>query len=162
MKPRLASAADVPAIVTVTNRAYRVEDFFVIGDRTNERDIREKIAMGYQFLVVDADDRLAGSVYYEIRGPRGYFGMLAVDPDWQKRGIAKLLLDEIEARCRVAGCAHLDMDIVNLREELPAFYEKMGFRPVATAPFPHPPKLKRAAHMILMTKPLGAGPDPIR
>ncbi len=155
MVTRRATAHDITAIVRVVNRAYRVEDFFVIGDRTDESDIRERIARpGACFLVIDDGDRLAGSVYVELRGRRGYFGLLAVDPDRRKQGVARSLVDAVQDHCRAAGCLDLDMDIVNLRQELPAFYAKLGFTPVATAPFPHPNKLKRDAHLVLMTKPL--------
>lgn len=52
--PRVATRADVSEIVRVTNVAYRVEDFFIDGDRTCADEVSEKIARaGCCFLVVD-------------------------------------------------------------------------------------------------------------
>ena len=157
MMPRPATTDDVAAIVRLVNAAYRVEDFFVRGDRTSEEDVRARLAASNgAFLVMDTpgDDTLAGAVYVEIRGDRGHFAMLAVDPAREKQGIARSLVRAVEAHCLEAGCRHLDIDVVNLRRELPPFYEKLGFAPRGTAPFPDTAKLRRAAHVVLMTKPL--------
>jgi GNAT superfamily N-acetyltransferase len=155
--PRRAGPKDVPEIVRVVNRAYRVEDFFVTGDRTDQRDIAERMSNPDAcFLVIDDGSCLDASVYVEVRGKRGYFGLLAVDPERQGGGLARALIAAVEDHCRAAGCQDLDMDIVDLREELPAFYAKLGFTAVATTPFPHPVKLKREAKLVLMTKSLTA------
>lgn len=161
MIARTATADDVAALVLVINAAYRVEDFFVHGDRTSEEDVRARLTdPNGAFLVVDApgDNTLAGAVYVEIRGDRGHFAMLAVDPARQKQGIARTLVLAVEAHCLAAGCRYLDIDVVNLRRELPPFYDKLGFVPQGTAPFPDATKLRRAAHVVLMTKPLVVNP----
>ena len=38
------------------------------------------------------------------------------------------IFDAIEAHFRAAGCVALDIDVVELREELPAFYARLGVR----------------------------------
>ncbi len=155
----MATQGDIAALVRLINAAYRVEDFFINGDRTNERDVRARIeAPGAAFLVIDgpAGTGLAGAVYVEIRGSRGYFGLLSVDPARQKQGLGRALVDAVTSHCRAAGCRVLDIDVVNLRQELPAFYEALGFVPAGTAPFPDPSKLTRPAHLVMMTKPLAA------
>jgi GNAT superfamily N-acetyltransferase len=156
--PRLAAAADVPALARVINRAYAVEHFFVAGARTSEADIARRLANANAvFLVVDdpaAPRELAGAVYVEIRGERGYFAMLAVDPRSQGRGLGRFLVTAAEEHCRAAGCAFMDIEVVNLRAELPAFYAKFGYAPYATTPFRSPERLLRDAHLVVMTKPL--------
>ena len=155
--PRFATAADISELVRVINRAYRVEDFFVSGDRTDEADIRRRLDIPCsQFLVIDSGlaNTLAACVFVELRGARGFFALLAVDPVHQGQGLARRLVEAVEAHCRAAGCTSVDLDVVNLREELPAFYDRLGFKPIATAPFPDPHKLKRDAHLVLMSKPL--------
>lgn len=155
MVTRYATRNDIPEIVRIINSAFRVEDFFVNGDRTNEHDIALRMAdTDVRFLVVDADDSgtLSGVVIVDVHGRRGHFAMLSVDPPFQGRGIARVLMNAVEEYCRAAGCESLDLDVVNLREELPAFYEAMGFAPVDTAPFPDTSKLRRDAYMVRMTK----------
>ena len=155
--PRVAVPQDVPELVRVINLAYRVEDFFVNGDRTNDADVRDRMAKpNAAFLVLESAEpgRLAAAVYTEIRGERGYFGMLAVDPAAQKSGLGRALIGTVEDRCRAAGCVVLDIEIVNLREELPPFYRRFGFAPTGETPFTDPHKLKRPAHLVVMTKTL--------
>jgi GNAT superfamily N-acetyltransferase len=154
---RLANTGDVPELARVINAAYTVEEFFLAGSRTSERELREKLAQpGSGFLVIDGrpPGRLAGAVYVELRGSHGYFGLLAADPEHQGEGLGRVLVEAAEAHCRRAGCTVLDIDVVNLRLELPAFYAKFGFQPRGTAPFPATEKLKRPAHLVLMSKPL--------
>jgi GNAT superfamily N-acetyltransferase len=158
VETRAAQASDVPELVRVINRAYRVEEFFVRGERTDAAQIRERLMRaGASFLVVDdleTPRRIAACVYVERRDDRGYFGMLAVDPDRQRLGLGRLLAQAAEDHCRTQGCRFLDISVVNLRRELPAFYARLGFAPFATAPFHDPDKLTRPAHLVLMTKPL--------
>jgi GNAT superfamily N-acetyltransferase len=154
---RYATTDDIPEIVRIINAAFRVEDFFIDGDRTNEADISARMAEpDVRFLVIDSPEPgvLAATVMMDIHGGRGHFGMLSVDPPFQGKGLSRLLMKAVEERCREAGCSDLDIEIVNLREELPAFYAANGFVPVSTEPFPEQRKLRRDAHMVRMTKPL--------
>jgi GNAT superfamily N-acetyltransferase len=160
---RAATPSDVPALVRIINLAYRVEDFFINGNRTSDEDIRAKMAKpGAAFFVMDAPaDRSAGvasslvaAAYFEIRGDRGYFAMLSVDPAHQKQGLARRLIEHMEERSRAAGCRALEIEVVDLRAELPAFYKRLHFTPVGRAPFPDPHKLTRPAHLVLMSKEL--------
>jgi GNAT superfamily N-acetyltransferase len=157
MRHRVATSDDAPALVHLINAAYRVEDFFIDGDRTSERDVRARLAApGASFLVIDgpAAGQPAGAVYVEIRGTRGYFGLLSVDPGRQKQGLGRALVQAAEAHCRAAGCRDMDIDVVNLRRELPAFYSGLGYIATGTAPFPDRAKLTQEAHLVVMTKPL--------
>jgi len=156
---REATQADIPEIVRIINSAFRVEDFFIDGDRTNEADIAaHMVEPDVRFLVVDAPEpgALAATVMMDVHDDRGHFAMLSVDPASQGRGLSRLLMSAVEERCRQAGCHALDIEIVNLREELPAFYAANGFVPVATLPFPDSRKLRRDAHLVRMTKRLSA------
>jgi GNAT superfamily N-acetyltransferase len=90
----------------------------------------------------------------DVHGDRGHFAMLSVDPPFQGKGLSRLLMNAVEERCREAGCSALDIEIVNLREELPAFYAANGFAPIDTVPFPDVRKLRRDAHLVRMTKSL--------
>ena len=155
--PRLASRFDIAEIVRVINAAYRVEDFFIDGNRTSEGDIAQRMATpGVSFLVVDDDARghLVAAVAVDVLDGRGHFAMLSVDPDHQGKGLARSLMSAIEDHCRSAGCTELDIEVVNLREELPAFYTAFGYTPSGTAPFTPPEKLTRPAHLVRMTKKL--------
>ena len=154
----MAAPADVPEIVRVTNDAYVVESFFIDGTRTDEDEVRRLIAQPQSvFFVVDdaaMAGRLRASVYAEIIGTAGYFAMLAVDPSHQGTGLARRLIQRVEHHCRAAGCTRLDFDMINLRTELPAFYERFSFVQVGTAEMGDRHKLKQPCYRITMSKPL--------
>lgn len=154
---RRAIPGDVPALARVINAAYKVEEFFLNAPRTSEADLRAKLGSARSvFLVLDGREpgTLAGAVHVELRGDRGYFGLLSVDPARQGEGLARMLVEAAEAHCRAAGCVALDIDVVNLRTELPAFYAKFGLLPVSTAAFPAHEKLTQPVHLIVMSKAL--------
>lgn len=154
---RLAVTSDAGALTRLINSAYRVEAFFIIGDRIAEPEVLTRIeGDDSDFLVVDAAAAggLSGAVYVERRAERGYFGLLSVDPDVQGTGLGRILVEAAEAHCRAAGCGALEIDIVNLRTELPSFYAKFGFTPVGVTPFPTPGKLKQPVHLVQMRKSL--------
>lgn len=159
--PRDATVDDADELVRVINLAYRVEDFFIHGDRTDRGDVLARLSRpGAGFLVTEAGapGRLAAAVYLELRGTIGYFGLLSVDPAAQRRGHARRLIAAVEARCAAHGCTSVEIDVVDLRTELPPFYAALGYRPAGTAPFKDAHKLKRPATMVVMRKPL-AGRD---
>jgi GNAT superfamily N-acetyltransferase len=157
MNTRYATSKDIRELVRVINLAYRVEDFFIDGDRTNAADVKSRMETpGACFIVVDADnpDSLAAAVFVDVHDKRGHFAVLSVDPAFQGKGLARTLIDAVEDHCRRAGCHSLDLEVVNLRAELPPFYAKFGFKPSGTSPFTDTDKLKQPAHLDLMTKAL--------
>ena len=153
---RTANIGDLPAIVDVTNRAFRAERFCVTGDRTEAADIRQRFATGIFFLIDDPSDRapLLGSVFCSVENSRGYLGLLSVDPDAQGQGHARTLVAAVEQHCRQAGCNFLDITVVNVRNELFPFYAKLGFAAIDVLPFPLPARALQPLHLVKMTKPL--------
>lgn len=155
LRIREAAAADAAELATLINLAYRVEDFFIDGNRTDAEDVIAHLRSGL-FLIAEQDARLVGAVYVELRGDaRGYFGMLSVDPAVQGGGIGRKLIAAAENLCRARGCRIMELQVVDLRTELPPFYRRFGYEVSGTAPFPDVAKKKRACAFILMSKPLG-------
>jgi len=152
IRVRKAEVTDAGAIAALVNQAFLVERFFVDGDRTDPDEVRELMARS-GFLCAEIEGELVGCVFVEVRGARGYFGMLSVSPQRQKLGIGRFLVDQTEAFFRAAGCAAVDIKIVHLRRDLPPFYRALGYRETGTEPFDDD-SLTQAAHFVLMSKPL--------
>jgi len=150
MKVHVAEAHEALELLRVTNAAYQVEKFFIDTDRLDPKRLAALLSKGV-FLVTDA---MTGCVYVELRGDRAYFGPLSVDPERQGLGTGKLLVRSAEDYARAHGCRHMDLRIVNLRNELPAFYRKLGYAETGTEPFPENEPTRLPCHLICMTKQL--------
>jgi GNAT superfamily N-acetyltransferase len=151
---RLAAAADAEAITRVINAAFKnAESFFIERDRIDPAKVREFLEIG-QFLVLEDEGGLAACVYVEKRGERGYAGLLAVAPSRQRAGLGSSLMSAAEEHCRESGCRFMDLQIVNLRRELPEFYRRRGYVQIGTAPFTPGLPTKLPCHFVKMTKPL--------
>jgi GNAT superfamily N-acetyltransferase len=150
---REASRADAPALAALISRAYRVEDFFKIGDRIDAAGVEHEMAEG-GFLVLEDDDGIAGCVYTRVRGELGYFGLLSIDPSRQGQGFGTTLLRAAEEFCRGAGCRTMEILVVNLRTELFPYYVRHGYVATGTLPFPDEERTSRPCHFVVMRKPL--------
>lgn len=151
---RLAAPDDAEKITALINAAFYIcEGFFVESPRTNKAEIEEHMSKG-AFLLAEAGDVLSGCVYVELRGERSYLGLLSVDPSLQRGGLGSILMDAAENYCRERGSRFMDIYIVNLRTELPAFYERRGYVATGTTPFPEDVPTKLPCHFINMSKAL--------
>lgn len=151
---RIASSADAEQITAVINAAFRIaEEFFVDGNRITLDEVHEFLDKG-AFLVAEDSHGLSGCVYVELRGERAYLGLLSVDPSRQQSGLGTRLMTAGEEYCRTRGARFMDILIVNLRAELPPFYEHRGYVENGTTPFPPDVPTKQPCHFINMSKPL--------
>jgi len=148
---RLALETDVEPLVRLINSAFRVELPFIDGDRINAEGVRTYMARG-KFLVAEDSTGLAGCVYVELRGDRGYLGLLGVDPPRQGTGMGRKLMDAAEDYFREARCVAVDLRVISPRTPLPTFYRHLGYSETGTAPFAPSMPIKVPCHYILMSK----------
>ncbi len=160
MPVRTATPADTAALAAVINAAFVVEAGFIRGPRTTAAEVSALLAGGGAFLVVDHGEpgRLAAAVHVEAREGCAHFGMLAVDPALQGRGLARRLLTAVEAHGRAAGCTVVELEVFDVRSDLPPFYASLGYRPVGTRAFRAPELLTAPAQLIVMQKALAVEP----
>ncbi len=150
---RFADAADIEAIVALVNAAFRPERFFIDADRTNPEKIAALLQKG-KFILLFENEALAACVYAELRGERGYFGLLAVGPERQRSGVGSRLIAAAEDHCRAAGCRFMDLTFVNVRQELPGYYRRFGYVENGILPFPPDQIPNQPVHLVQMSKPL--------
>ena len=91
---RLATIEDQAAMVSLTNQAFAIETF-LDGERTSAPEIAAMFGTG-EFLIAIAYDVLVASVYTEVRGERGYFGMLSVRASHQGTGLGRTMIQAAE------------------------------------------------------------------
>ncbi|GAB3056902.1 GNAT family N-acetyltransferase [Stenotrophomonas tumulicola] len=146
---RAATPADIPALIALVTSAYR-GDASRVG-WTTEADILDGARIDAEGLQADLDrprstilvaedaGRLLACAHVADGGEHGYFGMFAVDPGQQGSGIGKQMITEAEAHgVREWGLRSMLMTVIDIREELIAFYERRGYqRTGIKKPFPY-------------------------
>jgi GNAT superfamily N-acetyltransferase len=151
---RLATIEDEPSMVSLINQAFAVEPF-LDGQRTSAPEIQAMFGTG-EFLVAIANDVLVASVYTEVRGERGYFGMLAVRASQQGAGLGRTMIQAVEQHCRNKGCKRMELTVLSLRAELPPLYRKFGYNETGRKPFHTTRQIEgnQPCELILMSKQL--------
>ena len=146
---RNATPADIDALVGLVESAYRgdvskqgwtTEADLLGGRRTGADDITACIARPQSvILMAERGDDLLGCAHVAIEDGAGYFGMFSVSPTLQGGGIGKLLLAEAERVVREDwGLVSMRMTVIDVRDELIAFYERRGYRRTGILkPFPY-------------------------
>ncbi len=150
---RAAHPTDVDAVVRVVNTAYEVERLFVEGDRTSADEVNSLVSTGTILVAVDDEDRVVGSVFVDVQGARGAFGMLAVSPAVQRAGLGHRLIAAAEEQASSRGAVAMDIRVVNLRTDLLPRYARLGYVETGSEPYVHRPVVQ-ACHFIVMSKPL--------
>lgn len=143
-----ATPADVPALASLINRAYRseaanagwtTEGHLLEGPRIDEATLQEMMAAPRATLLKaqTATGSLVGCIYLEQKSKVLYFSMLAVAPEVQAHGLGRRLLHAVEVHAQQLNCNTLEMSVLELRAELLAWYERQGYRRTgASEPFP--------------------------
>lgn len=146
---RNAVEADVDELVALVESAYRgdasragwtTEADYLDGQRTDAGGVRQIIAGSDSILlVVEREGGIVACCHLEHRGDHAYFGMFAVRPGLQGAGLGKEILAEAENRARETwGAKEMRMTVVNVREELIAYYVRRGYRRTGElSPFPY-------------------------
>jgi ribosomal protein S18 acetylase RimI-like enzyme len=148
---RVATAADVPAIVDLVESAYRgdasrvgwtTEADLLDGQRTDADVVAEAVAdtAGRILLATDESGHLVACCQVEPHGDGVcYFGMFAVRPTAQGSGIGRSMLAAAEAFGRdELGAGTMEMTVIAQRDEPIAWYERRGYaRTDEVRPFPY-------------------------
>lgn len=152
---RVATEADHARLIPLINSAFAVETFLE-GTRTDDERLAALMGKGQILVMEDLGGQLAASVYTEVRGSRGYLGMLAVDPAHQGNGLARAIVSAAEEHLRQQGCEGVDITVLSLRPELPPIYRRFGYVQTGTEEPRLAQRLKAGeeCHCIVMSKQL--------
>lgn len=151
---RTAAPADRDRLIPHINAAFALAEPFMSGPRTDPERLAAAMAKGTILLAEEEDGLVLASIYTELRGDRGYIGMLAVAPDRQRSGIGRRMMQAGEEYLRAHGCVAVDITVLSVRTELPPVYRTYGYVQTGTEPFvyPHPLKDGLETHCIVMSK----------
>lgn len=134
-----AQSADIPDLVKLINSAYRgeysrigwsTEADLLEGIRTDESDLQEILqSRSSQIIVVkEENNRLIACIHAYYQNNQAAFGLFAVEPSYQNRGIGKLLLAYAEnAVMKKWQVKKVSMDVISCRCELIEYYNRRGY-----------------------------------
>lgn len=146
---RAATLADIPALVTLVTSAYRgdasragwtTEADILDGARIDPQGLQADIERPRStILLAERDGQLLACAHVADDQGKGYFGMFSVDPTQQGGGIGKQVMLAAEAHAaREWDVPVMQMTVIDIREELIAFYERRGYqRTGIKKPFPY-------------------------
>ncbi len=123
-------------------RDFRIEDYDAVTAlwteaglpfRPEGRDRRESVAREIEddralFLVAEEEGRIVGVVFGTHDGRKGWINRLAVAPDCRRRGLAKALVEEVEARLRRLGIVIVACLIEEENEISLATFAELGYK----------------------------------
>lgn len=146
---REATTQDVAAVVALVESAYRgdssrkgwtTEADILDGRRTDVEGITAIVENPDSVLLIaERHGALVGCCELRHLGVSGYFGTFAVDPAEQGSGIGRKLLTHADDEAvRRWGATTLEMTVIAQRDDLIAWYERLGFvRTGERRPFPY-------------------------
>jgi len=141
--------------VALINVAFLPEQVAIEGERINAEKLQPFLQKG-KFLVLEDGEGLAGCVYAEVRGTRGYIGLLALRPELKGRGLGHVLMSRAEVYLADCRCEAADLRTISARSDLLPMYEHLGYVQTGTEEMPAEVPLKMPCHFIMMSKKLRA------
>ena len=91
-------------------------------------DIKRKLKIDAELLLVaEQGSRIVGGVMAGYEGHRGWVNYLAVSPSYQRRGIATLLMQRVEADLMHRGCPKINLQVRETNAQVLAFYAALGY-----------------------------------
>lgn len=146
-----ATDADVPAVVSLINLAFRgrgdeagwsIKEEYIEGTRITEDLLREDLAAkphASLLLWRAVNLSLQGCVWLEpVQEGVWYLGLLAVPPGDQKAGLGRRLLEAAEIWAMERGATEIKMTVVHVRTALVEWYQRRGYSLTGERkPFPY-------------------------
>ena len=115
--------SDEPGVIDLWHRCK-----LVVPQNDPKKDIKMKLKVQPElFFVGVISDRIVSTVMSGYDGHRGWLYYLAVDPDYQKHGIGRLMVEKAEMKLRKLGCQKINLQVRNSNKAVIAFYEHIGF-----------------------------------
>lgn len=165
----MATTADIPALNTLVNSAYRGESSkkgwtteanILDGIRTDEKNLAELFSKPGATILLSRNEteQLTGCVYLQKEPSTYYLGMLTVSPHLQAGGIGRQLMLAAEEYVKKENISTITMTVISVRHELIAWYERNGYAKTGeTKPFPTDPSFgipKQPLEFVVMKKQL--------
>lgn len=118
-----ATPEDIDAVVSLDHRAFEFP--------WSREDFEGSLKFGHQFLLLkDGETLLAAAVYMQIF-EQSELLTIAVDPQYQGRGLGKLLITEMISRLMANHAESLFLEVRVSNTRAIALYHSVGFQEIS-------------------------------
>ena len=123
MKCRLARGEDIPALAALERACFP--------EGADEAMLERFLSDGrHRFLLAEEDGTLLGYAWYEYVLDEGYVGNVAVAAEHRRRGVGRLLVEDMLSDARAMHLAFLTLEVRESNTPARGLYEKTGFQVV--------------------------------
>jgi ribosomal protein S18 acetylase RimI-like enzyme len=100
----------------------------VVPQNDPRKDIAAKLKVQPELFIVGAiSERIVSTAMAGYDGHRGWVYYLAVDPDYQRKGIGRQMMEKVEKSLRELGCQKINVQVRSSNESVVSFYKHLGF-----------------------------------
>ena len=93
-----------------------------------QKDLDRKKGFGEElFLVIEAKEKIIGTVMGGYDGHRGIINYLGVHPSFRGQGLGKMLLQAVEQKLKDLGCPQVNLLVWSNNSEVLKFYKKTQY-----------------------------------
>ncbi|MBW2252366.1 MAG: GNAT family acetyltransferase [Deltaproteobacteria bacterium] len=115
--------SDEPDVIDLWHRCN-----LVVPQNDSKKDIEMKLQVQPElFFVGVISNRIVSTIMSGYDGHRGWLYYLAVDPNFQKKGIGRRMVEKAEMKLRKLGCQKINLQVRNSNESVITFYKHIGF-----------------------------------
>lgn len=118
-----------------SNKSYIevIELWKKTGISVSSSDTKEELEKMYNrnpqlFLLGKMKEKVVGVVMGGFDGRRGYLHHLAIDPEYQKKGYGRLMVDNLIKKFRKLGVHKVHLFIEKNNKEVVKFYQNLGWK----------------------------------
>ena len=93
------------------------------------KDIARKLKVNPElFLVGFVNGKVAASAVAGYEGHRGWVNYLAVDPDFQRKGLGRQMMQNVEQALAQTGCPKVNIQVRTGNLNAIEFYKNLGYK----------------------------------
>ncbi len=89
--------------------------------------VRKRLVRPDLFLVGSLQGQVVATVMAGYDGHRGWINSLAVDPDHQRQGFGRAIMEAAEDRLRASGCPKINLQVRTSNAAVIGFYRSVGY-----------------------------------
>lgn len=121
---------ETPSLESIRDFFYRTDNAFDVplSQKVNIEEYTLKLYTYAEFFVCYDDDSIVGMICcYMNRPPKGYISHVCVSPDYQGRGVFKMLYSSLRNRCLEKSITEISLEVGCQNFKAQLAYVRIGF-----------------------------------